>query len=76
MEALTLQVFVSLVLAAGGVLLFLFSGKWRDVEHADRLALFPMETEETTPHRPGADAAREAANLPSAKPTDRTTPPN
>ncbi len=54
MEALTLQVFVSLCLAAGGVLLFLYSGKWRDVEHADRLALFPIEDEKTLPHAPAS----------------------
>jgi hypothetical protein len=54
LEALTLQVFVSLCLAAGGVMLFLFSGKWRDVEHADRLALIPIEDERTLPHVPVA----------------------
>jgi hypothetical protein len=57
LEALTLQVFVSLCLAAGGVLLFLYSGKWRDVEHADRLALFPIEDEKTLPHVPVTQSA-------------------
>ncbi len=47
MEVLILQVFVSLMLVAGSVLLFAFSMKQRDHEHADRLALFPL-TEETT----------------------------
>jgi hypothetical protein len=56
LEALTLQVFVSLCLAAGGVLLFLYSGKWRDVEHADRLALIPIEDEKTLPHVPVAQS--------------------
>jgi cbb3-type cytochrome oxidase maturation protein len=43
MEALTLQVFVSLMLGAGSVLLFLFTCRQRDFDHADRLALLPLE---------------------------------
>ena len=66
MEVLILQVFVSLCLAAGGVLLFLYSGKARDVEHADRMALFPIEEEQTTPHEPRAhrDVVAEGARAP------------
>ena len=66
MEVLILQVFVSLCLAAGGVLLFLYSGKLRDVEHADRMALFPIEEERTTPHEPRAlrGVAAEGATAP------------
>lgn len=41
MEVLTLQVFVSLVLVVGSVLLFATSARRRDYEHADRLALLP-----------------------------------
>lgn len=62
MEALTLQILVSLMLAAGGVLLFLFSGKWRDVEHADRLALLPIE-EETAQPRPARTACARQSNF-------------
>ena len=50
MEILILQVFVSLVLVSVSVLLFAYSIRRRDYEHADRLALFPIEDEEETPH--------------------------
>ena len=46
MEILIMQVFVSLLLGAGSVLLFLFTAKQRDFEHADRLALLPIDSEE------------------------------
>jgi hypothetical protein len=49
-EVLILQVFVSLVLVVGAVLLFVYSLRARDYEHADRLALFPIEDEETQEH--------------------------
>lgn len=42
MEVLILQVFVSLMLVAGAVLLFAKSVRGRDYEHADRLALLPI----------------------------------
>lgn len=41
-----MQVFVSLLLVVGGVLLFAFTVRKRTFEHADRLALLPMEDEE------------------------------
>ncbi len=43
MEVLTLQVFVSLLLVVGSLLLFLFTCRQRDFDHADRLALLPLE---------------------------------
>ena len=43
MNVLILQVFVSLLLVAGMVLLFVYSIRQRDYEHADRLSLFPLE---------------------------------
>ncbi len=43
MEVLILQVFVSLLLVVGAVLLFTFSVKQRDHEHQNRLALLPLE---------------------------------
>ena len=49
MNVIVLQVFVSLMLVAGSVLLFVISVKQRDHEHADRLALFPLEEEQTKP---------------------------
>jgi hypothetical protein len=42
-EVVTLQVFVSLMLVVGSVLLFAFTCRQRDFEHADRLALLPLE---------------------------------
>lgn len=50
MEILILQVFVSLALVAGSVLLFLFTTRQRDFDHADRLALFPIESDEADLH--------------------------
>ena len=49
MEVLILQVFVSLVLVVASVLAFASSIRRRDYEHADRLALFPIEEETTQP---------------------------
>jgi cbb3-type cytochrome oxidase maturation protein len=46
MEILIMQVFVSVLLAGGSVLLFLFTARQRDFEHADRLALLPIDSEE------------------------------
>jgi hypothetical protein len=45
-EILIMQVFVSLLLVGGSVLLFLFTARQRDFEHADRLALLPIDSEE------------------------------
>lgn len=50
MNVLILQVFVSLMLVAGSVLLFALSVKQRDHEHADRLSLIPLDDEPTRPH--------------------------
>jgi hypothetical protein len=46
-EIVILQVFVSLILVAGSVLLFAFTCRQRDFEHADRLALLPLEKDKT-----------------------------
>lgn len=51
MEILIMQVFVSLALVAGSVLLFLFSARQRDFDHADRLALLPIDDKERTESR-------------------------
>lgn len=42
MDVITMQVFVSLVLVLGALLLFGISMRNRDHEHADRLSLLPM----------------------------------
>jgi hypothetical protein len=50
MEAIHLQVFVSFLLVVGSVIAFAYSARQRDDEHADRLALLPIEEESSTPH--------------------------
>ena len=45
MEILVLQVFVSLILVVGSVLLFLVAFKQREFDHADRTALRPLDEE-------------------------------
>jgi len=52
MEVLGLQIFVSLMLVLGSVLLFAFSAKQRDHEHHDRLALLPLEDDSPRPPAP------------------------
>jgi hypothetical protein len=47
MEVLILQVFVSLMLVVGSLLLFGFTCRQRDFDHADRLALLPLQKETT-----------------------------
>jgi len=42
-EVVILQVFVSLFLVVGSVVLFAFTCRQRDLEHIDRLALLPLE---------------------------------
>ena len=52
MEVLILQVFVSLVLVTSSVVLFAYSARRRDYEHADRLALLPIAEDDAEPLRP------------------------
>jgi hypothetical protein len=60
MSVMVLQVFVSLMLVLGSVLLFAYSVRQKDHEHADRLSLFPLDDEQTRP---------------AAQPRDEATPP-
>jgi nitrogen fixation-related uncharacterized protein len=46
MDILILQVFVSLLLVVGSVILFLFTCRQRSFEHVDRLALLPLDDDE------------------------------
>jgi hypothetical protein len=43
MSVVALQVFVSLMLVASSLVLFVHSVRQRDHEHADRLSLTPLE---------------------------------
>jgi cbb3-type cytochrome oxidase subunit 3 len=42
-NVIVLQVFVSLMLVVSSLLLFAYSMRHRDHEHAERLSLFPLE---------------------------------
>jgi hypothetical protein len=48
-NVVALQVFVSLVLVAGSLVLFVHSVRQRDHEHADRLSLVPLEDDNPAP---------------------------
>lgn len=51
MEAIFLQLFISFGLVFGSLLLFAFSTGQREADHADRLALFPLDDARTrSPH--------------------------
>jgi hypothetical protein len=45
MEILIVQIFVSLLLVAGAIVLFAYSVKQGDPEHADRLSILPLDDE-------------------------------
>jgi hypothetical protein len=49
---MVLQVFVSLMLVAGSIVMFVVSVHQKDPEHADRLSLAPLEEDVTC--RPNA----------------------
>lgn len=61
MEVIPLLVFCSLVLAAIGVLFFIGSTRNHDHEHADRLALMPLEDDLS----PRAELHEESGAIPS-----------
>ena len=46
MEVLVLQIFVSLALVAGSVLLFVFTCAQRDFDHGESLALRPLDEDD------------------------------
>lgn len=46
MSIIVLQVFVSLMLVAGSILLLAYSVRHADYEHSDRLSLLPMEDDD------------------------------
>jgi hypothetical protein len=56
-NVILLQVFVSLMLVAGSVLLFAVSIRYRDHEHADRLSLIPLE-DDGTPAPPSSASSQ------------------
>jgi hypothetical protein len=55
-----MQVFVSLLLVAGSLVLFLFTVRQRDLDHADRLSLAPLEDDVATkPEQPASPTSIE-----------------
>lgn len=51
MNALLLQVFVSLVLVVSSLVLWLVTHRSRDLDHTDRLSLLPLEDDHPTKPR-------------------------
>ena len=68
MDALILTMFVSLVLTAGGVAMFVWLAGARTFDHADRLALLPIDDDAPTA---GASSAT-SAPLEKKKDQDRS----
>jgi cbb3-type cytochrome oxidase maturation protein len=53
MSVIVLQVFVSLMLVLGSLVLFVWTVRSRTLDHADRLSLAPLE--EDTPLKPSKE---------------------
>jgi len=62
MSVVPLLVLCSLFLAACGVLLFVFSIRQSDHEHADRLSLLPLEDDLPGPAGKAADTPKDPAS--------------
>ncbi|MCA9530716.1 MAG: cbb3-type cytochrome oxidase assembly protein [Myxococcales bacterium] len=58
MEVLELLIFVSLIIAGGGVGLFVWTLRQRSFEHTDRLALLPLDDTEHPARQASAPPAR------------------
>jgi hypothetical protein len=69
-SVLLLQIFVSLCLVAGSVVLYIFTVRESTFEHSDRLALAPLDDDEpsaataTTARAESADPNRPAHRIP------------
>ena len=50
MSAIVLQVFVSLMLVLGSLVLFVWTVRSRTLDHADRLSLAPLEEDHPPKH--------------------------
>jgi hypothetical protein len=58
LNVIVLQVFVSLMLVVGSLVLFAYSMRQRDHEHAERLSLFPLEDDVKSTVANQKDASR------------------
>ncbi len=56
MDVMILQVFVSLMLVAGSIALFVWTVRGRTLEHADRLSLAPLDDDARPSTAPPAEA--------------------
>ncbi|MFO0683395.1 MAG: cbb3-type cytochrome oxidase assembly protein CcoS [Sandaracinus sp.] len=63
MDALILTMFVSLVLAAGFVAMFAWLLRGRTFDHADRLALLPMD-DDAAPRAPSPSSPSRSSSEP------------
>jgi hypothetical protein len=61
-DVIVMQVFVSLLLVVGSLILFARSMRARDHEHADRLALLAIEPDDARPAKSAAPAQAEEPN--------------
>lgn len=73
MSVLIVLVFVSIVLVAGGLLLFVFSMHQRDFEHSERLSLLPL-SDLPHPARPAPATAPTFAPPAEGPSTPSTSP--
>jgi len=73
-SVIVLQVFVSLMLVAGSIVMFVFSARQKDFEQADRLTLAPLEPDSGRPPvvSPAPSLPEEKECTPNASST--TTP--
>lgn len=60
MNVMILQVFVSLMLVLGSVVLFVFTVKSRTFEHADRLSLSPLDQDDVSAPAPSTQSNQES----------------
>lgn len=56
MNVMLLQVFVSLMLVASSVVLFVWTVRSRTFDHSDRLSLAPLEEDTSSTKSPEAEA--------------------
>lgn len=68
MNVMVLQVFVSLMLVLGSIVLFVFTVRSRTFEHVDRLSLKPLEDDRVSTPR-GIDAAAPSPSASSKEPS-------
>ena len=64
MEVLILQVFVSLVLVVSSIVLFAYSARQRDYEHAEGLSLAPLEDDDGAPAKQTPPIVRASEGTP------------